>query len=311
MIEHIDPDNFCPTPTGDPFWNESAWFSFSSPERGMHGMVYYFFRPNMNWLVGGPVLWDGTGMHAEECLYYDWHHMQPMPPNARKFDFTSFTSLTVEVVEPLRQYRLRYDDNGFRMNLLWSAVSDPHHFGTMEVAATGASNDNRMHLEQLGRVTGSVQLKGEEYQVDCFSLRDTSWGRRVLDTVKRGSYFWAIADERTAFHAMSVGEEADQDIVGGFLMLDGVVSTIRRGRRFDTVMGDVTPKSFRVVLEDELGRTTEVSAAIRSHLIFNGYPRIQTVWSLLEAQFGNGQNGWGDIQEFQPSEQFRKMVRKT
>jgi hypothetical protein len=41
----------------------------------------------------------------------------------------------------------------------------------------------------------------------------------------------------------------------------------------------------------------------------NFYPRVQVVWSLLEADFGGGRMGWGDIQEFQPLEQFRKMVR--
>jgi hypothetical protein len=41
----------------------------------------------------------------------------------------------------------------------------------------------------------------------------------------------------------------------------------------------------------------------------NFYPRVQVVWSLLEADFGGGVKGWGDIQEFQPLEQFRAMVR--
>jgi len=43
--------------------------------------------------------------------------------------------------------------------------------------------------------------------------------------------------------------------------------------------------------------------------MFNGFPRCQVVWSLLEADFSGGRRGWGDIQEFQPIEQFRRMVR--
>jgi hypothetical protein len=29
--------------------------------------------------------------------------------------------------------------------------------------------------------------------------------------------------------------------------------------------------------------------------MFNGFPRNQVVWSLLEADFGGGVRGWGDI----------------
>ena len=34
MAVNIDVDNFCPTTTDDPYWNESCWFSFSIPEGG-------------------------------------------------------------------------------------------------------------------------------------------------------------------------------------------------------------------------------------------------------------------------------------
>ena len=32
---------FCTTRTTDPYWNESAWFSLSLPERGIHGEVRF------------------------------------------------------------------------------------------------------------------------------------------------------------------------------------------------------------------------------------------------------------------------------
>jgi len=309
MAARVDPDRFCPTPTADPLWNESCWFSFSIPERGVHGMIYYFFRPNMKLLMGGPILWDASGAHPGDCLYYDWHHFQPIPEGAAKFDFTSHTSLDVKVIEPLRQYRLRYDAGGLKLDLLWTALDQPHHFLGMEIEATGATAENRMHLEQMGRATGTVELRREVLAVDSFALRDTSWGVRKLDHVKRGSYFWAIASPDTAFHAQTQGEGADQRVVGGFLRLNSITSTLVGGSRLNTRMGPLTPERFDLQLEDELGRRTEITARVSSHLLFNGFPRVQVVWSLLEADFGDGVTGWGDIQEFQPMEQFRRMVR--
>ena len=309
MAQQINPDRFCPTATDDPYWNESAWFSFSIPERGIHGMIYYFFRPNMKLLIGGPILWDESGPHSWDCLYYDWHHLQPMPASAEKFNFTSHTSLDVKILEPLKQYRLRYDQNGFKLDLLWTAIAEPHHFLGMEIEATGASAENRMHLEQMGRVTGRLEVRGTTHNVDSFALRDTSWGRRQIDSVKRGSYFWAVASEETAFHAQTMGDDPDQRVVGGFLRLDGKTATLAGGRRVETKMGSLTPDSFRMVLEDKLGRSAEITARTRTHLMFNGFPRCQVVWSLLQADFGGGVKGWGDIQEFQPMEQFRHMIR--
>ncbi len=309
MVQTGEVDRFCTTPSDDPYWNESCWFSFSIPERGIHGLVYYFFRPNMRLMMGGPILWDASGAHAWDCLYYDWHHIQPIPPGTQKFDFTSHTSLDVKVIEPVKQYRLRYDDNGFKMDLLWTAIAEPHSFLGMEIEATGASADNRMHLEQCGRAKGRIELRGETLEVDCFALRDTSWGVRKIDSVKRGSYFWAIASEDTGFHAQTMGEGDDQRVVGGFLTLDGKTSTLAGGRRVVTEMGSLTPDTFKLELEDEMGRTAMITARSSSHLMFNGFPRCQVVWSLLEADFGGGVKGWGDLQEFQPMEQFRHMVR--
>lgn len=302
-------DQFCSTPSSDPYWNESAWFNFSIPEKQIIGMVYFSFRPNMNLLMGGPILWDESGSLRSNCLFYDWHHIQPIPPGAGKFDFVAHNSLQVSVEEPCKRYRLRYDDCGFQLDLLWSALEAPHHFLGMEIQATGMSADNRMHFEQMGRVTGTVTLQGEKLNVDCYSLRDASWGVRKIDQVKRGSYFWAVVDEKTAFHAQTMGEEADQKVIGGFLKLDGETATLVGGRRFNTSLNAVTAKSFDLLLEDDKGRTANVSLQSCSDLMVDFYPRAQVVWSLLRADFGNGVTGWGDLQEFQPQEQFRRMAR--
>ena len=309
MSATIDIDRFCPTRSDDPYWNESAWFSFSVPERAIHGMVYYFFRPNMNLLMGGPILWDPTGSCTWDCLYHDWHQLQAIPPGAEKFDIAAPNSLDVRTLEPENKYRLRYDTNGFKMDLRWTATAEPRHWLGMEIEATGQTADSRMHFEQMGRVTGKVELNGEMLEVDCFSMRDSSWGVRKLDTVKRGSYFWAVASERENFFAQCMGDNPDQRVVGGFLTRDGTTSALVRGNRVNTKMGKLTPDSFKVEITDALGRTAEITAYTRCHLLFAGYPRCQVVWSLLEADFGNGVKGWGDLQEFQPMEGFRRMVR--
>lgn len=303
-----DVDRFCPTRTDDPYWNESVWFSFSLPERGIHGLIYYFFRPNMKLLMGGPILWDRSGETRWNCLYDDWHHLQPMPAACEKFAFTAPNSLTVQILEPVRRYRIGYDANGFKLALDWTAIAVPHHFLGMEVEATGASPDNRMHLEQMGRVTGRIEHLDQTYDVDCFSLRDTSWGRRQLDSTITGSYFWAIADARTAFHAMTLGEGDEQKLAGGFLMRDGEIATFANGTRIVRQMGRYAPATFELSAQDQRGRRVQLTAHSSSEMLFCGYPRVQVVWSLLEANL-DGKRAYGDMQEFTPLEAFRCRQR--
>jgi hypothetical protein len=302
-------DRFCPNPTQDPYWNESAWFSFSIPERKFHGLIYYFFRPNMNLLVGGPAIWDPSGCHSWNCLYHDWQHIQAIPAGAQKYDFVAPNSLSVQVVEPVRKYRIRYDKLGCQIELEWNAIADANEFA-MEEHAYGASTESRFHIEQAGRVKGVVRLRGETYQIDCFSLRDCSYGRRVLGTTLKGGYFWGITDEKSAFHTQTKGEYGEEQVVGGFLLSEGVMGDLVSGTRRIIEAGRYTPAAWVLDAKDNLGR--EIKAICRTHsdLLFTGYPDIAITWSLLEVEF-DGKKGWGDSQEFYPREDFRQRLRAT
>ncbi len=303
-----DIDQFCQSPTDDPYWNESCWFAFSIPEKKIHGFFYYFFRPNMNLLVGGPAMWDDTGMHTYDCLYYDWQHIQAMPEDAEKFNFTAQNGLSVQLIEPLKKYRLMYDRNGFGLDLIWTAISEPHDFGGLEEKTSGVTGQ-RMHIEQCGRVTGTIRYKGETLKVDSYSLRDTSYGARHFGEVMRGSYFSGIASPDLAFHTLTIGGDGEQKVAGGFLIKDGKMATLTGGTRRVIEDGRYTPAVFEFDMEDKLGRTLSLTARSSSHFMFTGYPDVPAVWSFLEWE-AEGQKGLlGDLQEFTPSEEYRTRLR--
>jgi hypothetical protein len=305
-LSHLD--HFCPNPGDSPYWNESVWFSFSVPEREIHGFIYCFFRPNMNMVVGGPAIWDNSGNFTWDCLHYDWPYFQAIPEGAKKFDFTAPNSTRVEVLEPLQKYRLGYDNEDCKIDLIWTGTSAPSGHLLMEAAATGATNDNRGHLEQCGRAVGTITLFGETIPVDCFSLRDCSYGVRSYAKVVRGSYFWGIKSEGDAFHTMTIGDGDVQAVSGGFLMRDGKMAALTGGERRVTRDGKYTPAEFDLDLVDELGRTLSVHGYLTSHLLFTGYPEIGIVWSLLRLDY-EGQTGHGDVQEFLPRAMFRRRMR--
>jgi hypothetical protein len=305
MDELPKADRFAEDRTDNPYWNESAWFSISKPEDHLHGFVQYYFRPNMGMLNGGPVLWDPSGTFSWNCLYYNWSHLQALPPGAQKYDMTSRNSLSVKVLEPLARYAIRYDKEGLVLDLEWRAIGPVHELKT---GSEGQRKAAHFHIEQPGRMTGTIHLDGKRIAIDCFSMRDASAGPREYESLATGGYFWGIAADR-AFHAIAKGEGSEQQALGGFLWKDGQLASLVSGTRRVLAYGDVAPRQVEFQATDSLGRTMRATGKLDDGLIFTGYTDHTVVWSLIEWDW-DGTTLWGDSQEFCSAVRFRKLARK-
>lgn len=288
----------------NPYWNESAWFSVTIPERRIHGLIQHYFRPNMGMLNGGPVLWDAGGRYQWNCLHYDWAHLQAMPEGAAKFDMKARNSLAVRKMEPLSKYKLDYDKDGLFFDLTWTAIGPAHQLKTGDAGQTATA---KFHLEQPGRMTGTLRCDGEEFAVDCLSMRDCSYGTRDYESLACGGYFWGIAVDR-AFHAIAMGEGREARSIGGFIWKDGELSSLASGRREVLEWGEHGPARVLFEATDQLGRSLRATAEIDPGLIFTGYTDHTVVWSLMRWDW-DGMELWGDNQEFCPTERFRRIAR--
>ena len=301
-------DKFGPGRTDSPYWNESVWFSVSIPERRMHGLIQYYFRPNMGMLNGGPVLWDPSGQFQWNCLYYNWSHLQGVTPGAEKFDMTARNSLSVKVIEPLQRYAILYDKEGFALDLMWEAGGPVHELITGDPGQKATAG---FHIEQPGRMKGTIRRHGEEFAVDCHSMRDTSYGAREYESLASGGYFWGIADG-SSFHALcmspgdGLGREAN--CIGGYIMRGGEMASLVSGQRTVLEFGQFGPSKVRFEGTDTLGRSMMATGTIDPGLVFTGYTDHTVVWSLAEWDW-DGVTHWGDNQEFKPAEPFRQIAR--
>lgn len=293
---------------GNPYWNESVWFSVSIPERRIHGLIQYYFRPNMGLLNGGPALWDPSGQFQWDCLYYNWSHLQALPDGAQKFDMQARNSLRCEMIEPLSKYRIAYDKEGFVLDLEWNAVGPCHELKTGDA---GQQSTAKFHIEQPGRMTGTIRRHGEEFAVDCWSMRDTSYGAREYESLARGGYFWGIG-EGGSFHAlcMNMSDPGARfaDCIGGYIMKGGEMASLVSGRREVLEWGRFGPARVRFEGTDSMGRTMRAIGTIDPGLVFTGYTDHTVVWSLTEWDW-DGEAYWGDNQEFMPAEPFRRIAR--
>ena len=152
-----------------------------------------------------------------------------------------------------------------------------------------------VHFDQAGHVTGTMVLRGETVPIDCYSVRDRSWGPRPLGRPRARTSQAAGSTEATAgtfggvgysFCASGPGEawltyavpgpEAEP-VSCGFLLRGGAYGHILAGERrvtFDAATG--WPLTFAIEAVDE---STAGSRCGRRRQPALARPRRGTGWS--------------------------------
>ena len=187
---------------------ETQYIGFNIPEERIHALCYLWHHPNLGVVSGGAWAWRGIKSSSlgcelfdmltyvdDRCLGDDPHHLSL--PNGYQ----------VDIVEPLELLRLRYEDttrrNAFEIEV--EAVAPPM------VLETG------FHFEQPMKVTGTLTLRGVDYAVDGYSVRDRSWGqlrREIHAAVPPMTWMTGVFSPDLAFGATafdSIGEHAAQN----------------------------------------------------------------------------------------------------
>jgi hypothetical protein len=307
--------------TSDPSWNESAWFGYEVPERELTGWVYFYHRPNLNYTVGGVALFDPSGGQTYNCLYYDWGDMYPMAPNAGMFNFALPNGLRVAQHEPLQSFDFSYRDpagqpgQGCELNLRWEATKEPHATGNPE--GTHEWGLAKGHFEQPGRMTGTVEVAGDRFEVSAISMRDRSWGPRSNRMANRGHFSWGVADDNNGFVVFSGCATPDRDPVfgitdsinAGWYLKDGEYGSLESGQITTERNEDGRPLRVEITALDHLGRSLHAVGRPRNTLAWHGYPFMFQWWALFEWDV-DGRTVYGEEQDYHPLQHHRHAVRQ-
>jgi hypothetical protein len=218
-------------------------------------------------------------------------------------DFEWPTGVRVTMIEPLRQYRIRYEDPGaLELDVVFEAVMapNPHPIGV-------APFFKGTHFDQPGHVTGEMLLRGERVAIDCYATRDRSWGPRPMGRPKKKhqkgtealtriggiGYSFGTASATDAWLVYSVpGRDADP-VSCGFLLRDGQYGHITAGERHLKVDPQTGwPTSMEIEATDDCGRHLLVrgEAASRHWRGNGGDTLFHWSWDLVE--------GWGEDQSY-------------
>src|SRR5215212_3309924 len=176
----VEADDTYHAASDDPLWFETNWWSLNVPERRLGLWMHAGYHTNRNEVTWRVFAWDDTGADPARLAYYQARPNVPMPPDPDLRDITfPGGGYSVKMVRPLMDYDVMYadPDANFSIEFEHRSVHPPHRFTPGQPPAM-----HNPHLDQLGHVTGELVLRGERIPVDCYSIRDRTWGRAVGTT---------------------------------------------------------------------------------------------------------------------------------
>jgi hypothetical protein len=316
---------------------ETNWWCFNIPERRIGVWLHCMYYPNGSKARWRVFAWDDRGADPARLAYYKLENDVPMPPDPDLRDITfPRGGYALKMLKPLSDYQVGYRDaeRNFAIEFEFRASHPPQRFEPGQPPAM-----HNPHLDQLGRYTGTLTLRGEHIPIDCHSVRDRTWGPRegahaqsakYLNQSKpvrhpggprwreierergqgRIQYIFGHADGNTGFLSFVRPQDGDargwSPLNAGWLLMDGkhvrldrTQSRMRNFRNKDTGWS----QHMEVELVDETGRRMEAEGFSVSHMCEHGAGTN----ALMRWEFG-GKIGWGEDQDGWKPEHFRRMV---
>ena len=266
--------------------------SFDQPGRNLSATIYPLFRPNLNVCSLAVFVWDASAVEPWAVPYgmFRWHLAMPTTDLAH----LELEGLRYDVVEPLMEYRVRFEDaDRASFDLRYRGLREPW------VASKSAHGG---HFDQPCRVTGTVVLAGEEIAIDCLGMRDRTWSPRPDDRYGRGTgYTYGIGGADEQFLALTTTEANrgmfQAGVFAGYLVRDGVGSRLVDSTR--TVLRRVGgyPDVLVVTVTDEAGRSLSATGRCLNRYANWATPGSFAWMSMVEWTLDDGTVVHGEDQE--------------
>ncbi len=179
MMCHQLPTTMDHVQTDSPEWTERIYVSIYNV-RDKDAMIGFGVGqyPNKNVQDGFATVWH-------QGKQYNFRASRALRP---RIDEVKIGPLSVEVLEGLRRFRMRLDDNpsSLRLDLEWAATMNPHEEEHDFRQSGGKIVQDISRFDQAGRVRGVLEVGGKTIALSedvWWAHRDRSWGtRRPLRT---------------------------------------------------------------------------------------------------------------------------------
>ena len=275
--------------TDDPWWTETVWFAWMVPERKLLGYFYPVFRPNVGVQFGGVLVVDDSAELPWEIPIFEFGWHAPIPDGLDLRDAHLDNGMHIVAIEPARVFEFAYESRDLALDLRYEGVIPP-------LVTDATPPFNKGHIDQIGRVTGTMTLRGEEIAVDCFAMRDRGWGPRQDGRQPKVGYAYGTVSPEHAFLSISIDQQGDDLVSSGFLQRDGKWSRVVSGRRSVERDAHGRPTQITIDATDEDGRPMHAVGRVVSRQVFTAYPSMFCWNSLVQWQL-DGADAWGEDQD--------------
>ena len=283
---------------------ETQYFGFSIPEENIHGLTYMWWHPNLKICSGGLFVFQGVKEKFVDAELADWRSF--MSDKALANDLHEFrfdNGYGVKMLEPNKRFHLTYDAPAQQNSIDLIA----------EALLPGVMFGDGKHFEQMVKMKGRLVLRGREYKVDSYSIRDRSWGKprpEALMPMPPVSFMCATFSDDFSFNCTMFDQAEfnpsikphlaippDKALNGGWVWRNGrlgrIVSAQKRVARGP---GQTIPASVELNFSDDLGRKFEVRGSLLASCPFQPWNNLWNVINLMQWKC-DGLTGYGDNQE--------------
>lgn len=302
-------DGFHRDQAGDDWWfTETAWFSFHHIERRLGGWFYTMARHNIGTVAGGAWVWDDQAHLPWEVPYSTNYSALELPTDTDLRNVVLPTGVSITVEEPTMVYRIGYDDPGrFTAALRFEGAMEPR-----PLVASGSTFGKAAHFDQIGQVTGTIELHGESIDIDCWSMRDRTWGRRPENRPRQAAYVTGAGTGGAGFLAVTNTRDGTDRVAYGFVRHGERSGALVDGERSVTRDPDTGwVDTIRIEAVDEQGTSFEVEGRSVNRIFVNRHSFID-VNSLIRWRLRDGdseQEWWGEDQDMWPVHRWSRARR--
>jgi hypothetical protein len=146
---------------------ETWYWTFAVPEAGINVHLYCWVHPNLEVVTSGLFAYRGLKRVNLASELFDVHSflsIKVIGGDGR--DIRIPNGLRVRVIEALQHVHITFEDRARNTGI------DVH----MRAISDVIMRNNNKHFEQLMHCTGTMVLRGEHFDIDCYKIRDRSWG---------------------------------------------------------------------------------------------------------------------------------------
>lgn len=286
-----------------PSWTETVWYGAWIPDIATTIYIYQWFRPVTAIYGGGCMVWDASEHLPWDVpvFHYDVNRPLTAPTDLRKLNLDNGMTLT-SVVEG-RTYDIAFKRGDVDVALRFEAVTPPDI-----VTSKGTSEFFNGHIDQAGRYTGHLALGDKRHVIDCYGIRDRSWGPRIIGDSIRMNYCHGQA-EGLAFVCYSMPDNGEDKVFKGYLALNGKRVDLQGGTRKAHYRDGVLRK-IDITLNDKEGRTVSGSGTPLNRFVYEPFTGLITWLHLMAWRFGDNVI-YGEEQDVWSMALWRKRDRRA